>query len=106
MVSKLNASSAQFRQLAHSMHIATQTADWSALKQHDLKLFELLTNHKRYLKHPILAPEIARIKQVHAKAVEALTCATQALHQEMGSVNDQHERAQAYQLAMTMEIDQ
>ena len=106
MDSKHNGSPERFRHLSKRIQIATNTADWQALKRLDLQLRELLINHKSSLKNPKLAPEIQRAKAVHATAFAVLEKATSELQQEMNMVNDQQERAMTYQLAMIMELTQ
>jgi len=104
--SKHKVSPERFRHLSKLIQIATKTADWQALKRYDLQLRELLISHKPFLKDPKLAPEIQRAKSVHVTAFAALEKATSELEKEMNMVNDQQERAMAYQLAMTMELTQ
>ncbi|HHJ3199086.1 TPA: LafD [Vibrio parahaemolyticus] len=106
MDKKHKVSPERFRHLSQLIQFATKTADWHALKRHDLQLRELLISHKPFLKDPKLAPEIQRAKSVHADAFAALEKATGELKKEMNMANDQQERAMAYQLAMTMEMTQ
>ncbi|NIY83656.1 LafD [Vibrio hepatarius] len=103
MASKHKALTEQFRQLSQLIQIATQTADWDALKHHDLQLRELLACHKPYLNDPELATEIQRTKTIYANAFNSLENELSKLQQEMSLISAQLERAMAYQLAMTME---
>lgn len=106
MHSKHKISPARFRHLAEVMNIAAKSADWQALTHYDLQLRELLRNHKSCLKDSTFNAEIQRVKAIHAAAFALLQTATNELEQEMNTVNDQQERAMAYQLAMTMELTQ
>ncbi|AIW19505.1 LafD [Vibrio coralliilyticus] len=103
MVSKHKVSPERFRHLAKLIHIATKTQDWQGLKRYDLQLRELLESHQPYLKDPRLAPVITEVKAVHKQAFDALDKAINELEAEINVVDAQHERAKAYQLAMTME---
>ncbi|CAM3665977.1 MULTISPECIES: LafD [Vibrio] len=103
MVSKHKVSPERFRHLAQLIHIATKTQDWHSLKRYDLQLRELLKVHKPYLKEPNFVGVIADVKAEHKAAIEALEKAMGELQTDMNVVNAQHERAQAYHLAMNLE---
>ncbi|KLN66205.1 MULTISPECIES: LafD [Vibrio] len=103
MVSKHRVSPERFRHLSKLIQIATKTQDWPGLKRYDLQLRELLESHQPYLKDPRLAPVIKEVRAVHHEAFTVLEKAISELEADINVVDAQHERAKAYQLAMTME---
>ncbi|MCL9776511.1 MULTISPECIES: LafD [Vibrio] len=97
----------RFRHLSQLIEIATKTQDWPTLQRYDVQLRELLVTHDPFTKggrqDPRLAAEIERAKQAHLRAFIALSEATNALKTQLGEADEQKERAQAYQLAMSLE---
>ncbi|MFA0085440.1 LafD [Vibrio sp. 10N.286.49.C2] len=97
----------RFRHLSQLIEIATKTEDWPTLKRYDLQLRELLVTHDPFTlgaqQDPRLTAEIERAKQAHLQAFMALSQATDTLKTQLGMADEQKERAQAYQLAMTLE---
>ncbi len=93
----------RFRHLSSLIQTAEKTQDWQGLKRYDLQLRELLQGHKPYLDDPRLATAIAEVKATHKRAFDALDKAISQLETEINVVDAQHERAKAYQLAMTLE---
>jgi hypothetical protein len=103
LVSKHKVSPERFRHLATLIQLAAKTQDWHGLKRYDLQLRELLESHKPYLHDPRLAPVIKEVKTIHKAAFEQLDAAIRELEAEINVADAKHERAKAYQLAMTME---
>ncbi len=93
----------RFRHMAKLLQIATKTQDWHALKRYDSQLAKLLLIHKDYMDDPRLIPEIERARQAHQEALSALEHSVSGLKQQLDLVNNQQERALAYQMAMTTE---
>jgi len=103
LVSKHKVSPERFRHLATLIQVAAKTQDWHGLKRYDLQLRELLETHKPYLRDPRLAPVIKQVKASHKAAFDQLNTAINELEAEINVADAKHERAKAYQLAMTME---
>lgn len=95
----------QLRHLTKCIQIATKAADWQALKCYDLQLRELLVSQKPFLKDPNFAPEVQLAQKVHTQALLALEESTNNVKRKMNTLNAHQERAIAYQLAMTMELN-
>lgn len=103
MASKHKVSPERFRHLATLIQVAAKTQDWQGLKRYDLQLQELLERHQPYLQDPRLATVIKEVKAIHKAALDDLDKAISELEAEINVADAKHERAKAYQLAMTME---
>lgn len=103
MVNRHKVSPERFRHLSQLIQIAVKTQEWQSLKRYDLQMRELLESHKPFMTEPVLAEVIQEAKAVHQEAIKALEKAIKDLEADISGVGDEHERAKAYQLAMTME---
>lgn len=103
MANKHKVSPERFRHLSKLIQISFKTKDWNSLQRHDMKLRELLANHKSQLQDPQLAPEIESLKAIHKEAFLALEQAMKELGDELSTAEEHNERAKAYELAITME---
>ncbi|WP_165312889.1 LafD [Vibrio ziniensis] len=93
----------RFRFISHRIKIATKIQDWRALRRCDAELNELLTTCQQFLSDPQIAPHVTEVKAAHKAAYDALRLATSELESQMSTVNDQQERAVAYQATMSAE---
>jgi hypothetical protein len=104
LVSTFKVSPERFRHLAQLIQTATKTQDWLGIKRYDLQLRDLLETHQAYLSDPRLAPAINEARLAHQQAARLLNEAISEMESDINMMDSQHERAQAYQLAMRVDI--
>ncbi|BCN25721.1 hypothetical protein [Vibrio alfacsensis] len=103
MESSPKVTSALLKRLTNCIEQATEQQNWDALKQLDMTMGNILRSHPNCLTERALRPDIEQLKLVHRKAFCALKKAACELEKKLENMQSEQERAQAYQLAMTME---